>query len=142
MEYIQTLHTEMRHDLLYEWKMGTNLVGFIFSSTACTLVSMVGNPPTYKDYIMIPSIQSQQGHSASRQTLTETHKRTISRHMDYVRMLSRPFFGFQGPRLSTTYKSFHMEFLAGNNNSIVLVDDIFSFTVGFESTKVNHQQSV
>ena len=35
-----------------------------------------------------------------------------------------------------------MEFLAGNNNSIVLVDDIFSFTVGFESTKVNHQQSV
>lgn len=42
----------------------------------------------------------------------------------------------------TTYKSFHMELLAGDNNSIVLVDDIFSFTVGFESTEVNHQKSV
>ena len=48
------IHTDMgmRHDSLYEWKIGTNLVGFIFSSTACTLLSMVGNPPTYKDYII------------------------------------------------------------------------------------------
>ena len=98
---------------------------------------MVGNPPTCKDYIIT--------HSTGSISLTPDPHRNSQKGLVFwlflvTWTLSEILFKIPDPSLvsrvqnyGTTYKSFHMELLAGDNNSIVLVDDIFSFTIGFES---------